>query len=406
MRGRDDSLSIYRLYNKECQANPHPFYHMLRTIDPVHWDSISRHWVVTRYIDVTAALHMQQLSAQRMPDVSHWPEQERATLTVMVNAVANQMAFQDLPDHARLRGLVSKAFSPRMVDGMKVRIKQIAVDLLKPLSATGHMEVINDFAYPLPAIVIAEMLGVPTGDRDQFKAWCDDFQAFIGNVALPPTRLVQAQHSTIEMLDYFRHLVAQCRIHPHDNLLTALVYAYEQGCMVSEEEFLSNCILLLTAGHQTSTHMIGNALLALFQHPLQKDQFINTPTLGSSAVQELLRYDGPVQFVSRVAADNLDLAGKSIKKGQRVLLCLAAANRDPEQFPDPDRLDLGRTGGRPIPFSHGIHTCLGASLARLEGEIGLGVLLRHFPQVQLSTRDLHWQETITFRGLTSLHVMR
>ncbi|HKO25499.1 MAG TPA: cytochrome P450, partial [Chloroflexota bacterium] len=390
---------------QEIAANPYPLYHRLRSGDPVRWDAPLGAWVVTCYADVQSALGDARLSAERINLSTEWlPEAMRETLGPVFRALSRQMLFLDPPDHTRLRGLVNKAFTPRVVEGMRPHIQAIVDDLLDAVQEAGRMDVIQDFAYPLPAIVIAEMLGVPPEDRDQFRIWSDDFGALIGRSDLTLDGATRALRGVAEFMDYFRNIVAWRRASPRDDLLQSLIAAEDRGDALSEEELLANCVLLLAAGHGTTTHLIGNGLLALLRNPDQLRKLRDDPTLIAAAVTELLRYDSPVQATGRVAAQELPIGARRVGVGEGLILCLGAANRDPEQFPDPDRLDIGRRENRPIAFGHGIHFCLGAPLARIEAQIAFATLLRRLPGLHLGTEVLEWEPSLSFRGLARLPV--
>ena len=398
-------LSLSHVLRPEIAADPYPLYHHLRSEDPVRWDAPLGAWVVTRYADVVSALSDARLSAERITLSTEWlPEAMRETLGPVFRALARQMLFLDPPDHTRLRGLLNKAFTPRVVQGMRPRIQAIVDDLLDAVQEAGRMDVIQDFAYPLPAIVIAEMLGVPPEDRDQFRIWSDDFGALIGRSDLTLDGATRALRGVAEFMDYFRDIVARRRASRRDDLMQALIAAEDRGDALTEEELLANCVLLLAAGHGTTTHLIGNGLLALLRNPDQLRKLRDDPSSIAAAVTELLRYDSPVQATGRVAADELPIGARRVGVGEGVILCLGAANRDPEQFADPDRLDIGRRENRPIAFGHGIHFCLGAPLARIEARIAFATLLRRLPGLRLETDVLEWEPSLSFRGLARLPV--
>ncbi len=397
-----EDLSLSQLLEPAYAGNPYALYRRLRTADPVHWDERGS-WVLTRYADVVAALRDSRLSAERFSlDVSGLPEEVQRP----VRALARQMLFLDPPDHTRLRTLAAKAFTPRMVEMMRLSIQRIVDDLLDAVEPDGSFEVIDALAFPLPAIVIAQMLGVPPEDRLQFAHWTAAFGALLDGALLTAIGLQEALIRVSALMDYFRQIIAERRSAPRDDLLQALLNAEEQGDTLSEDELLGNCILLLAAGHGTTTHLIGNGLLALLQHPDQLEILRQNPSLIGSAVLELLRYDSPVQMTGRQARTDLDIGGKHIQAGQYILACLGAANRDPQQFPDPDRLDLQRAAGKQLAFGHGIHYCLGAPLGRLEAEIALNTLLRRFPALHLACEadTLTWLPGLVFRGLRALPV--
>lgn len=402
-----DPLSIVHLLEPDVLADPYPLYHRLRAEDPVHWDEEMGYWVVTRYADVVAALRDSRLSAARTaPSVDDWPPPElHEALGPVVRAIMRQMLFLDPPDHTRLRGLVNKAFTPRTVGMMRAHIQHIVDGLLDRMQEAGRteMEVIAELAYPLPAIVIAEMLGVPPEDRDQFLLWSNDFGLILDDTTTDEDAM-RAMHDVAAFIAYFRRIVAERRDAPRDDVLGALIAAEEAGDRLSADELLGNCILLLAAGHGTTTHLIGNGLLALLRHPDQLEMLRADPALGPSAVTELLRYDAPVQSTGRLVTQEMELGRKTLRAGQRVTVRLAAANRDPAQFPDPDRLDLTRRDTKHLAFGYGIHFCVGAPLARLEGEIAFNTILRRLPGLRLASDALTWDPGVVFRGLSSLPV--
>jgi cytochrome P450 len=399
----EPTLSLSDLARPEILADPYPFYHRLRSRDPVYWDGGT--WVLTGHAEVVAALHDPRLTVERVnTDVSLLPPEAQTVMGVIGQVLSMQMVFRDPPHHTRLRGLVNKAFTPRVVESMRARIGRIVDELLDAVAVSGRMDVIRDLAYPLPVTVIAEMLGVPPADRAELKRWSDDLAALLGRFDLTWDEHVRISRSITELNEYLRGIVAQRRVAPRDDLISALLAAEEHGTVLSEEELLANCMLLLLAGHETTTNLIGNGLLALLRHPDQLERLRAEPGLIATAVEELLRYDSPVQLTSRVAREELELGGKRITRGQYVSLVLGAANRDPKVFPEPDRLDVGRRENRHVAFGHGIHFCLGAALARLEGQIALGTLLRRMPTLRLETATPQWRANQALRGLQSLPV--
>jgi cytochrome P450 len=392
------ALTLYNLIRPEILADPYPLYCQLRSSDPVHWDSNLGSWVLTRYADVVACLLDPRLSARR---IYGSPE----TQDPITRALSQEMLFLDPPDHTRLRKLVTRSFTPRMVEGMRPRIQQIVDQLLDAAGSSGGMDAIRDLAGPLPVVVIAEMLGVPVTDRDALKRWSDDFAALLGTLSLDEEQMAKARQSAMEMIDYFQGVVRQRRGGPGDDLISALIAAEEQGDALSAGEVVMNAMLLLAAGHETTTNLIGNGLLALLRHPEQQRRLMDEPSLIVSAVEELLRYDSPVQFTDRIAREPLEIGGLGIEPGQTVTVVLAAANRDPAQFPEPDRLDLGRRDNRHVAFGQGIHFCVGAALARLEGQIAIQTVLSRFPALRLESNRLHWRTNQVVRGLKSLPVL-
>jgi cytochrome P450 len=396
-------LSIAQLLEPENLANPYPLYARLREQDPVMWDERTTAWVLTRHSDVYAVLRDPRFSAARMSIGTEWiPEELQAKLVPPVRAVMRQILFLDPPDHTRLRGLVSKAFTPRVVESLRPRIQELVDDLLDRVQPAGRVNFVQDFAYPLPAIVIAEMLGVPPEDRDLFIKWTGDFARLLDGFDMSFDGVIQALSGVSEFMDYFRAIVRQRRTAPRDDLLQAMIAAEEQGDKLNEEELLGNCVLLLAAGHGTTTHLLSNGMLALLRNPEQLELWRARPELASSAVVELLRYDSPVQLTSRHPKEDLQIAGKQISEGQEVLLSLGAANHDPALFSTPDQLILPRPESRHMAFGQGVHFCLGAPLARLETEIAFNTLLRRLHAPRVATEELEWMPSLVFRGLREL----
>ncbi|HEU5378883.1 MAG TPA: cytochrome P450 [Ktedonobacteraceae bacterium] len=398
--------SLSQMLDPEYLANPYPLYHQLRSLNPVLWDEGQGGiWVVTGHEEVMTSLRDQRFSAQRMNIGTDWvPEDLKAALEPPIYALTRQMLFLDPPDHTRLRGLVSRAFTPRMIERLRPRIQQIVDELLMPARTRGRVEIINEFAYPLPAIVIAEMLGVPPEDRDRFTIWTDQFGQLLSGSSLTYETLISSLQGVSEFMEYFRAIISRQRNEPKENLIQAMLDAEEQGDTLSESEILGNCVLLLAAGHGTTTHLIGNGLLALLRHPEQMEHLRADSTLLPGAVAELLRYDSPVQMTSRAAKENLRIRDIEIQAGQEVLFVLGAANHDPAQFTHPDTLDVCRPENRQMAFGQGIHFCLGAPLARVEAEIAFGTFLRNFANPRLENETVEWFPSQVFRGLSELPV--
>jgi pimeloyl-[acyl-carrier protein] synthase len=321
-------------------------------------------------------------------------------------ALPRSMLFRDPPDHTRLRGLVSKAFTPRTIEVMRDHIQEIVDRLLGRALAQGGMDVIEDLAYPLPVTVICEMLGVPVGDHASIRGWSADIARSLDAIGLPSDQSIvdRGRVSRRALADYFRALVPERRAHPQPDLLSGLLAAEEQGDKLTEPEVIAMCLLLFIAGHETTVNLIGNGLLALLRHPDQLARVQGDAALIPNAIEELLRYDSPVQRTARIANTDVDLAGHRVGKGTMVVTALGAANRDPAQFAEPDRLDVTRRDVRHISFGYGIHFCLGAPLARVEGQIALGTLLRRAPRIALAEPAPEWRESSVLRGLKRLRV--
>jgi cytochrome P450 len=400
-------LSLNAVYQPEYVANPYVLYRRLRETDPVLWDEEMSCWVLTSYSEVVASLRDTRLSAQRFVTDSDWmPPEMVEALGAPMRALTRQMLFLDPPDHTRLRGLVSKAFTPRVIEGLRSHIQQIVDDLLDKALPQGRIKLIEEFAYPLPAIVIAEMLGVPPEDRELFFKWTNDFGTILEGGELTQEEMVRAFMGVSEFIDYFKQIIERRRTQPKDDLIQAMITAEEGGSMLSEEELLGNCILLLAAGHGTTTHLLGNGMLALLRHPEQYQLLKEKPEILSLAVMELLRYNGPVQATSRKATEDLTIRDKKIEAGQGVLMSLGGASHDPAQFANPDELDIQRVENRHLAFGHGIHYCLGAPLARLEAEIAFGTLLRRLPNPRIENEaDVEFFPSMVFRGLMELPIV-
>ena len=389
---------------QEFRQNPYPIYHQFREADPVHWSEMFGFWVCTRYDDIVAILRHSQASA----NPRDWERFDDYVEALGGTGPAGDMQsrwmlLKNPPDHTRLRKLVTKAFTPRVVENMRTHIQDIVHDLLDAGQAKGSFDIIQDLAFPLPVIVIAELIGVPTQDREYFKDWTTALARSLDPVITP--EIVQtADKATEDLIAYFTTLVAERRDSPQADLLSGLIAAEEEGDKLDEDELLATAILLFAAGHETTMNLIGNGMLALFRNPDQMAKLQAEPALIKTAVEEFLRYDGSVQITARVALEDIEIGGKTIRKNQQALLLLGAANRDPAHFSDPDRLDITRQENPHLTFGHGIHHCLGAPLARVEAQIAINSILHRMPDIHLSTDQLEWRDMLTLRGLQALPV--
>lgn len=399
---QDPALSLYHLLDPEVLANPYPLYHRLRSEDPVHWDRFLHTWVVTRYTDVVTVL--QHFSAVRTPTPEQLTALGLSSLVPLAEVLVRQMLFMDPPAHGRIRSLAAKVFTPRRIEMLRSHIQDITDSLFDAVQATGHLDVIADLAYPLPAIVTAEMLGLPTSDWKQLTQWSADFSEALGNLQHDPDHAPRVLRSLGEAREYFRASVHEHREHPREDLISALLAAEQDGDSLSEEEVVANSIMLMTGGQETTTNLIGNGLLTLLRRPDQLEKLRADHSLIHSAIEELLRYESPIQYTSRLAPDDVQMGGKTIHKGQAVFAMMGAANRDPERFPDPDRLDIYRQDNRHLAFAWAAHFCFGAPLARLEGEIAFETILQRMPNLRLEPGPVTWRENLGFRGLTALPV--
>ncbi len=395
-------LSLYQLLDPEVLADPYPLYHRLRNEDPVHWDPFLHAWVVTRYEEVVRVL--QDFSANRTFTPQQLGEMGLSQLSPIAAVMVKQMLFMDPPAHTRLRGLCSQAFTPRRVEMLRSRIQGIANRLIDTLLLAGRMDVVSDFAAPLPATVTAELLGVPVSDHLQLKAWSADFAEMLGNFQHNPDRTQRVLRSVQEMTEYFRAAIAEARLHPGDGLVHHLLLAEVDGNRLSEEEVIANLIVTMVGGQETTTNLIGNGLLTLLRNPDVMRQLRSDLSLIPSAVEELLRYESPSQHTARIAPADVELGGKSIKRKDAVIAVMGAANRDPQRFSDPDRLDITRKDNRHVAFGAGAHFCFGAPLARMEAQIAFSALLQRLPELKLEPDSLIWRNNLGLRGLTALWV--
>ncbi|HYV58587.1 MAG TPA: cytochrome P450 [Acidimicrobiia bacterium] len=393
----------------EFRENPYQFFELLREHDPVHQTPFGV-YLVSRHADASAIVRDPHLSTnQENSDLFRAfaeanPRPEDDAMEQMNNVV---MLFMDPPDHTRLRSLVSKAFTPKMVERLRARVQEIVDERLDAVErrGDGRMDVVTDLAYPLPVVIICELLGVPPEDHATFQSWSSELAASID----PDPLVTPEQRERIEaagnaFLEYFTDLIERRRQSLREDLLSALIEAEEGGDRLSEEELLGTALFLLVAGHETTVNLIGNGTLALLQHRDQLERLRHDPSLDRNAVEELLRFDSPVQLTQRITLDEYDVGGVTIPKGQNLVPLLGAANRDPAEFDEPDRLDLGReNANRHVAFGGGHHFCLGASLARLEGAVAIGTLVRRFPDFGLAGAPER-RNTFTLRGLQHLPV--
>ncbi|MFQ3630579.1 cytochrome P450 [Roseiflexus sp.] len=389
------------LWSAAAIDNPYPIYDYWRAVQPIR--RTGSDWQMFRYADVQAILRDPRFGADRVQSDPQWLT--TTGLAPLFEARANMMLFTDPPDHTRLRTLVHRAFTPRVVESYRPLVQRIVDELLDAAAVRGEIELIGEFAYPLPVTVIAHMLGVPVDMHDQFRCWSDSLAAFIGGAARPEAEVLPAAlKAVLEMSDFFLALVAERRRVPRDDLLSALAQAEDGGDRLSEQELVANSILLLLAGHETTTNLVGNGTLALLRHPDQFAMLRDHPELTASAIEELLRYDSPVQLTSRRALVDIEFHGHRIEAGQTVTVFIGSANRDPAQYEDPARLDLTRSDVRHLSFGHGSHYCLGAPLARLEGQVAIGALVRRFPNARLLDERIVWRDNFALRGVQSLRL--
>lgn len=398
----DPGPSLYMMLDPAVMADPYPLYRRLREHDPVHWDPFMHSWVVTGYRDALAVLR--GFSAARAPRPERLERAGLGALAPIARLMSRQMLFMDPPDHTRLQRACAAAFTPRRVERLRARVRRIADGLLDAVLERGEMDAIGDFAAPLPAIVTADLLGVPAEDHRRLKAWSEALAEMVGNAQHAPHRLRHLLAALDEMTDYFRAAMREQERRPREGLLGLLMAAEADGARLGEEDVLATVLLALVGGQETTTNLIGTGLLTLLRAPDALARWRDDPAVGASAVEELLRHVSPTQHTARIAPADTALGGKTIRAGDPVTVVLAAANRDPARFADPDRLRLTRPDNRHLAFGWAAHFCPGAPLARMEGAIAFEALLRRLRGLALADPAPAWRDILILRGLVSLEV--
>jgi pimeloyl-[acyl-carrier protein] synthase len=398
----DPDLSLTRLLDPAVLADPDPLYRRLREEAPVHWDPFLHAWVVTRYADVVAVLH--GFSAARAPGPEQFDALGLPGLAPIAAVMVRQMLFLDPPAHTRLRRLCGAAFTTARIEHLRGHVQAIADRLLDRVLPAGRMEVIADFAAPLPAIVAAELMGLPAEDHRQLKQWSADFSEMLGNFQHNPDRFRRVLASLNGMVAYFRAAIERLARAPGSGLLQAMLDSEQDGTRLSEDEIIANAIITMVGGQETTTNLIGNGLLALLQRPAQLAELRDDPEVLESGVEELLRFVSPSQHTARIVSEDTVLGKVAMRKRQAVIAVLAAANRDPARFADPDRLDLRRADNRHLAFGWAAHFCFGAPLARLEAQVAFATLLRRLRNPVLEPVPLVWRYNLALRGLEALPV--
>ncbi len=395
---------VFNPLRKDLRIDPHPYYRTLRERDPFHRTWAGDGFVISRYADVVEVLGDRTLSSDERNQRRWRTERDRfarAGLPDPYEIDLSSMLRRDPPDHTRLRGLVSRAFTPRAIERMRPRIEERLDDLMHSLPTHGEIELIRDFAAPLPVTVIAEMLGVPVEDQERFRAWSDEAVKLLGDSTFDEIR--EGMRAFEELGRYIEGVADERRREPRGDLISGLVGAEDSGGdRLSARELVSTSILLLIAGNETTTKLIANSIIALLRNPDQLALLRDEPKRIESAIDELLRYDGPVQLTSRMTTEDREVCGRPVRKGQQLILMLAGANRDPEQFEDPDRLDVTRQDVHHVAFSRGLHFCLGAQLAKLEATLALEALIARWPDMRFGPAPIRWGTNTVLRGPTAL----
>jgi hypothetical protein len=402
-----DGKDLYGLVSPEIFYNPHPLYHMLRYSEPVHFSPVLNAWVLTRYDDVIAAFKDPRLSnaLRRAAGTAKLPPDLRKKMEPIDRFLLLWVLNLDDPEHHRLRVLLSKAFTPKVMSAMRPKIEQITNELIDNVRFDGKMEFVSQLAHPLPVRVIADLFGIPDDERDLLAGWSKHISTFF-EVGPAKVEVLENMNRTVtEMTGYLRGVVDENRKNPRDNVLGLLIRAEEESHVLTEEQLLATCIMILFAGHDSTVNLIGSGMLSLLRHPDQLERLKHDPSLISSAVDEFLRFESPVMRHDRVAKEDFVLHGNEIKRGQRVVLGIGAANRDPARYPSPDVLDIGRKNNRHMTFGYGAHACLGGALACTQAEVALLTAIRRLPNLRLSNPPPVWREHFNFRGLRSLHLV-
>jgi amino acid adenylation domain-containing protein len=402
VENRDSALSLYHLLDPEVLANPYPLFRRLRSEDPVHWDPFLHAWVVTRYPDVMEVLLTFQ--ADRTPTPDQLTTMGLQHLNPIAQLMVKQMLFMDAPAHTRLRSLASKAFTPARVEVLRGHIRDVVKRLLDEVQGKGEIDIIAELGEPLPSIITAEMLGVPVADRQQLKYWSQTFAEMLGNFQHNPERYSRVLKTVNDMTAYFHGKVQEMKTHPREGLIHSLMTAEVDGDRLTDEEVVANSIVTMVGGLETTTNLIGNGVLTLLRNPEEMARLRSDLTLIPTAIEEMLRYEPPSQHTARICPSDRELGGRLVRKRQAVIAVMAAANRDPQRFPDPDRFDIARKDNHHMAFGYAAHFCFGAALARIEGQASFEAMMQRLPKMTLAPQAFEWRTNLGLRGLKSLKV--
>jgi cytochrome P450 len=393
----------YKPNDPAVLADPFPLYQRLRDEDPAHWSPRLKAWVLTRYDDVKRVCLDSSMSSDRLrPFFATLAPPEAQRVAELARYLTLWMVFRDPPEHTRLRRLAAKVFHVRSIHALRPNVESLTQWLLDSIDGRTQFDFIADFAGPLPALVIMDMLGAPREELGRLKRLSDEMALFIGSARDAPEKYERAAAATREMAGMFRELVSARRAAPQRDLLTELVALDEGGDRLSDDELVATCMLLLFAGHETTTHHLANGLRALLAFPHELEKLRANPSFAPAAVEELLRYDGPIGAQVRIVQEPQTLHGKDLRPGERVFLLMNAANRDPRAYADPDRLDLERNGVPHLTFGFGAHICLGFPLARLEGQVALPAVLKRWPRIALAAPAPEWMDSMVLRGMKAM----
>ena len=389
----------------EVRRNPFPVYSQLQDDDPVHWSESLRSWVLTRYDDVRQVAMSDVMSPDRLrPFYAQLKGERREILAEVMRYLSLWMVFRDPPEHTRLRRLVGTAFTPRSIEALADPVGRVVDQLLDALPRNQSVDWAQQVAMPLPAYVILDLLGIPHQSYADLKAWSDDLRAFVGSSRADPDRYNRARHGATQLAGFFREVIAARRAAPGEDFVSRMITARDEQGSLSEDELVATCMLVLFAGHETTTHLLGNSANALLDHPDQLQRLRDNPALINPAVEEFLRYDGPSNAITRVVSADHEIGGKLLRSGDRVFAMVNAANRDPRRFDNPQGLDIARQNNRHLTFGFGLHFCLGAPLARLEAQLCFAGLIRRFGKIERAAGETEWIDSLAMRGLSRLPI--
>jgi len=401
-RKAESEFSLLQLLKLEVLADPHALYRKLRNYEPVHWDHFLQSWVVTSYAE--AVIVLTKFNAARTPSPERMEEMDLGVLSPYAAMMQEQILFMDAPDHTRIRSICAVAFIPARINLLRESIQTIADRLINKVITHGKMDILADFAAQFPAIVLTALLGLPEADSPQLRVWATNLGELAGNFEQDAERMEQLAQSLAELRSYIAQQVQEQQIVPRDGVISALLAAKVDGEALSLDEIIANAILFIGAGLEETANLIANGMLSLLQRPAQQARLTEHPELIASAVEELLRFESTTQYTGRVATEDTILGGQQIREGDAVTVVIAAANRDPQRFSDPDELDLTRPDNRHLAFSWASHYCLGAPLARIAAAIAFSTLLRRLPELTLVTTTPQWRTMAAMRSIRSLHV--
>jgi cytochrome P450 len=394
---------VYDPTNEATRRNPFPLYESLQEQDPVHWSSAVRSWIITRYDDVRQVALSPTMSSDRLrPFYEALRDERREILSGVIRYLNEWLVFKAAPEHTRLRKMMNAVFSLKMIDAREPQIRRTVEDLFAAVESGRPFDFVKDVAVLLPAYVILDMMGLPRSDFPLIKAWSDDLRLFIGTSRADEDKYRKARSGADHMSAYFRNIIEQRRAQPGEDVITRMMQAQDERGSLNEDELVAMCMLVLFGGHETTTNLLGSAVVALLEHPHQQQLLRDNPQLMDSAVEEFLRYDGPSNSIARVVAVDHELQGKALRAGDRVFAMINAANRDPRRFDRPHELDIQRSPNRHLTFGQGLHFCLGAPLARLETKVCISALLSGFSSMQFSDGEVHWLDALVMRGPANL----